>query len=127
MDYIVIIYFYVTSSSQQLGKWNVMVSILILDVQNGTESLGNLPSLLQSCDLPHLYSHSNKPAPNISFSFLLKSIFPFWLPPLTYFKKRECGWLAPNVRARNENEGKEDHSTDLAFNVAHHHMAVHSW
>ena len=32
MDYIVIIYFYATFSSQQLEKWNVMVSILILDV-----------------------------------------------------------------------------------------------
>ena len=32
MDYIVSIYFYATFSSQQLGKWNVMVSILILDV-----------------------------------------------------------------------------------------------
>ena len=32
MGYIVIIYFYATSSSQQLGKWNVTVSILILDL-----------------------------------------------------------------------------------------------
>ena len=126
MDYIVIIYFYVPSSSQQLGKWNVMVSILILDVQNGTESLSNFPRFAQiTCDLPHLYSHSNKPALT-HFLFLIPPKIYFSILITTPYIFQERVWVLCNVRATNEDQEGREHSTDPSFRCSHH-MAVHSW
>lgn len=78
----------------------MMVSILILDVQNGTESWSTLLQFAQiTCDLPHLYSHSNKPALT-HFLFLIPPKIYFSILITTPYIFQERVWVSDNKKLK---------------------------